>query len=88
MLSCKFSVLEENNIKAKQPFIKGLPVQYDRLRKWIKAQQSFYIPYLANIDAVPKDRAKHCLWDESIVYNRISTIYNRSAASSVEKVHW
>ena len=32
-------------------------------------------------------RGENCLQDESIVYNSLYTIYNRSAALSVEKVH-
>ena len=32
-------------------------------------------------------QGSNCLRDESIVYNSLYTIYNRSAALSVEKVH-
>ena len=34
------------------------------------------------------EMGKICLRDEIIVYNSLYTIYNRSAALSVEKVHW
>ena len=35
----------------------------------------------------PVKRGEHFLRDESIVYNSLYTIYNRSAALSVEKVN-
>ena len=36
----------------------------------------------------PWKRGKNCLQDESVVYNSLYTIYNRSAVLSVETVHW